>query len=224
MEEPAKDASVITSEVAATPYTTFGDSPMIQSTVLSDKSYKQIHELTADRAGHSIWIRGRVVTTRAVGKGCFLVLRQNIHTIQAVMFQGKNVPKEMVKYSTSIPSESVIDIFAEVTIADVPIQGTTVKSLELNVLEIHVVSRATDLPFLVEDAGRGEIDAAATGLPTVNQDNALNFRWIDTRTPANQAIFRIQSGVCQLFRQFLLDKDFIEIHTPKLIGGASEGI
>ena len=41
---------------------------------------------------------------------------------------------------------------------------------------------------------RSEAEAAATSLPGVNQDTALNFRWIDTRTPASQAIFRIQSG------------------------------
>ena len=35
-----------------------------------------------------------------------------------------------------------------------------------------------------------------------------------------QAIFRLQSAVCQLFREALLKEDFIEIHTPKLIGGA----
>jgi len=29
--------------------------------------------------------------------------------------------------------------------------------------------------------------------------------------------------VCQLFREFLLSKDFVEIHSPKLIGGTSEG-
>jgi len=34
---------------------------------------------------------------------------------------------------------------------------------------------------------------------------------------------RIQSGVGQLFREFLYKHDFIEIHSPKLIGGTSEG-
>jgi aspartyl-tRNA synthetase len=38
-----------------------------------------------------------------------------------------------------------------------------------------------------------------------------------------QSIFRIQSGVCQFFREFLTGRDFIEIHSPKLLGGASEG-
>ena len=55
------------------------------------------------------------------------------------------------------------------------------------------------------------------------QDTRLNYRVIDLRTPANQAIFRVQSAVCELFREALRRKDFVEIHTPKLIGGASEG-
>jgi len=51
----------------------------------------------------------------------------------------------------------------------------------------------------------------------------LDNRVIDLRTVANQAIFRIQSGVCTLFREVLLQKGFVEIHSPKLIGTASEG-
>jgi aspartyl-tRNA synthetase len=43
------------------------------------------------------------------------------------------------------------------------------------------------------------------------------------KTTTNQAIFRIQAGVCRLFREFLESKDFTEIHSPKLIGAASEG-
>jgi aspartyl-tRNA synthetase len=51
----------------------------------------------------------------------------------------------------------------------------------------------------------------------------LDNRVIDLRTTAKQAIFRISSGVCQLFREYLINNDFVEIHTPKLIGGSSEG-
>ena len=35
-------------------------------------------------------------------------------------------------------------------------------------------------------------------LPTVGQDNRLNCRFLDLRTPANQAIFKLQSVVCQV--------------------------
>lgn len=41
--------------------------------------------------------------------------------------------------------------------------------------------------------------------------------------PTNHAIMRLQSGVCALYREFMLKNDFVEIHTPKLIGGSSEG-
>jgi aspartyl-tRNA synthetase len=37
----------------------------------------------------------------------------------------------------------------------------------------------------------------------VGQDTRLNHRVIDLRTPANQAIFRVQSAVCELFRDAL---------------------
>ncbi|CAF4956241.1 unnamed protein product, partial [Rotaria socialis] len=43
------------------------------------------------------------------------------------------------------------------------------------------------------------------------------------RTPANQAIYRVEAGVCKLFRDTLDAKGFVEIHTPKIISAASEG-
>lgn len=60
----------------------------------------------------------------------------------------------MVKYASAISLESVIDVQVSVTVPDIPIQSATVKLLELNIHEIHVISRAQELPFLVEDAGR----------------------------------------------------------------------
>ncbi|VVD02733.1 unnamed protein product [Leptidea sinapis] len=46
---------------------------------------------------------------------------------------------------------------------------------------------------------------------------------LDLRTPANQAIFRLEAGVCRLFRDILTERAFVEIHTPKIISAASEG-
>lgn len=201
----------------------YGDVPLIQSGVMTERIFRRIADLTEERAGEICWIRGRVANTRAVGKGIFLIIRQTLNSVQCILFQGKNVSKSMVKYASGISLESIIDIKAEITRTSSPVQSTTVKSIELNIIEIHVVSRAQELPFLVDDAGRSDADSIANQLPQVNPENCLNFRWIDLRTPANQAIYRIQSGVCDLFREFLKSKDFVEIHSPKLIGGASEG-
>jgi len=57
----------------------------------------------------------------------------------------------------------------------------------------------------------------------VSLKTRLDNRVLDLRTPATQAIFRVQSKICQYFREHLTKEDFIEIHTPKIIGGSSEG-
>lgn len=57
----------------------------------------------------------------------------------------------------------------------------------------------------------------------VDQDTRLNNRVIDLRTVTNQAIFRLESGVTNLFRESLDRRGFVEIHTPKIINAASEG-
>jgi hypothetical protein len=43
------------------------------------------------------------------------------------------------------------------------------------------------------------------------------------QTTTNQSLYRMQSGLCQFFREFLLGQGFQEIHSPKIIGAASEG-
>ena len=59
------------------------------------------------------------------------------------------------------------------------------------------------LPFEVSDAARSEeeikeAEAAGELKARVSQDVRLNGRYIDLRTAANQAIFKVQSGVCQV--------------------------
>ena len=76
---------------------------------------------------------------------------------------------------------------------------------ELHVTSVHCISRAEPLPFDVIDAARSEqevreAEAAGESRVTVSQDSRLNGRFVDLRTPANQAIFRVQSGVCQVSR------------------------
>ena len=76
--------------------------------------------------------------------------------------------------------------------------------MELHVTSIHCISRADILPFEVSDAARSEeeikeAEAAGELKARVSQDVRLNGRYIDLRTAANQAIFKVQSGVCQVW-------------------------
>ena len=53
-------------------------------------------------------------------------------------------------------------------------------------------------------------------------DQRIDYRWLDLRTQKNLLMFKIETLIQDSFRRFLLDRDFIEIHSPKLIGTASE--
>ena len=169
-----------------------------------------------------LWVRGRIHKVRGKGNCSFLVLRSGLDTVQAALFAGRgNVTKVMIRYAGKLPLETVVEVFAEVVGTPQPTQCTQ-STIELKVLKIFAISVAdSPLPLNVEDASRPD-DLKQT-MATVNQSTRLNNRCLDLRTPTNQAIFRIQSRVCQAFRQFLLDKNFIEIHTPKITPGVSEG-
>lgn len=87
--------------------------------------------------------------------------------------------------------------------------------------------------LLVRKAAGEDVDAEVTRLTEakaavathvkVSRKLRLDNRVIDLRTRANNAIFRIQSGVQELFREYLLSHGSTEIHSPKLLGAASEG-
>jgi len=53
-------------------------------------------------------------------------------------------------------------------------------------------------------------------------DTRLNSRVVDLRTQTNQAVFTLQAGIGNLFREYLSGNGFIEIHSPKLQGAATE--
>ena len=126
----------------------------------------------------------------------------------------------------SVPKESIVDVQAEVKKVPQKIDGCTQKDVELHVKQIWVISASEpQLPLQIEDATRRVTDEQDDdGLNIkVNQDTRLDHRILDLRTPTNQAIYRIEAGVCQLFRESLTAQGFVEIHTPKIISAASEG-
>ncbi|XP_055605968.1 aspartate--tRNA ligase, cytoplasmic [Uranotaenia lowii] len=205
----------------------YGVTKMIQSTNKhAERNFVPVHELSGCAKESLVWVRGRVHTSRSKGKQCFLVIRQQSSTVQCIVaVNDSTVSKQMVKFSGSVPRESIVDIKAKVIPVPTRIESCTEQNLELHVLEFYLVSSAkAQLPLQIEDAARPEKSDDPEALQIrVNQDTRLDNRVLDLRTPANQAIFRLEAGVCKLFRDILTKQGFTEIHTPKIISAASEG-
>lgn len=215
-------------------YPKMGDMTRIMSRSRTQRKFANVADLENEDVhapGSKVWLRGRLQSIRVKGGSCFLVLRQNaFHTVQALYFKDKEDPegsKKMLKYLKSLTAESVIDLEGTI-VGDANVKSCSIQNIELNIERIHTVSNArAQLPFLVEDAARSEEEVEASQdtdrpFPRLGQELRLDNRWMDLRTPANNAIMRIQSAVCQLFRESLYSQGFIEIHSPKLIAGESE--
>ncbi len=70
-----------------------------------------------------------------------------------------------------------------------------------------------------------KIESVADALPIKDDsdiDCRMDFRWIDLRRDKNHLMLRLQTTLTAAMREFLTERKFVEIHTPKLIAAASE--
>ncbi|CAG8586599.1 1894_t:CDS:10 [Funneliformis caledonium] len=198
----------------------YGKLPMNQSRERTGIKRTRIVDINATRDGETVTFRARIHTSRSNSV-------QQDATIQGVLaVDEKNISKTFVKFAASVPVESIVLVEGTISKPAEEIKSTSICDAELRIKKFYVECEINGrLPFSLEDASRSEEEFKKDDVQfsRVTLETRLNHRVVDLRTQTNHAIFRIQSGVCQLFREYLLSKSFIEIHTPKLLGAASEG-
>ena len=70
-----------------------------------------------------------------------------------------------------------------------------------------------------------KIESVAEALPIKDDsdiDVRMDYRWIDLRREKNHLMLKLQTTLTAAMREFLVERGFVEIHTPKLIAAASE--
>lgn len=167
-----------------------------------------------------VTIYGRIHNIRLLSKNCFLVLRQNVETIQAIA----SIDEPNKDFFSSIKMESLVQITG--TLKEIPKKKTScsIDSLEIEVESIFLENEIKNekFPFLVRSAENNRI-INQDDRSVINLDTRLDHRVLDLRTRFNYSIFKIQSEISKYFRSHLENKNFIEIHTPKILSTASEG-
>ncbi|KAJ3479937.1 hypothetical protein NLI96_g8720 [Meripilus lineatus] len=206
----------------------YGKQPLNQSQSRPRIPRVQIASLNPNLDGQTVLLRARLQASRQQGnKMTFLNLRQRTDSVQAIVsVTPEKVSKQMVKWAGGLQEESIV--LVEGTVAKSPeiIKSASVGDVELHVSKIFLISGLEGrLPFSVEDANRPETEIEATDdvqYKRVGLDTRLNNRVVDLRTQTNQAVFKLQSAIGHLFREYLDSQGFIEIHSPKLQGAATE--
>ncbi|KAL6302172.1 aspartyl-tRNA synthetase [Sparassis latifolia] len=206
----------------------YGKAPLNQSQSRPRRPHTSIAALTPEMDGQVVLLRARVQTSRAQGnKMVFFNLRQRIDSVQALLTvaEGK-VSKQMAKWAAGLQMESIVLVEGVVRKAPEIIKSATKGDVEIHISQIHLISGLESiLPFSVEDATRPEAEIEGNDdvqYKRVLLDTRLNNRVVDLRTQTNQAVFKLQHAISHLFREYLDERGFIEIHSPKLQGAATE--
>lgn len=145
-------------------------------------------------------ISGWVETFRDTRYMIFVVLKDASGKIQVSVDKGEQ--PELVEALSGVIAHSVLSF------EGVKKENDHVKmgGVEFLPTSVEVLSVASALPIE----------------PNANIDQRLNYRWIDLREDKKQQIFKIQTTFMKAVREFLLNQNFTELHSPKLIATASE--
>ena len=165
------------------------------------------------RGGQQVKIQGFVENLRDGKSMAFLVIKDITGVMQVT------VEKEKVPQVAEAVSQLTLD--SVVTVIGQAVENEYVKLGGIEVLpeEILIESLAEALPI-----NRKEIPATKKrkAVERSSIDQRIDYRWVDLRTEENQMLFKVQTCLVAAMREFLLQRNFLEIHTPKLIGAASE--
>jgi aspartyl-tRNA synthetase len=154
------------------------------------------------KVGEQVTVRGWVQAVRDQKRMQFLVLRDESGLAQVVLPK-EDPPSAINEAVSALAAESAVSIAGEV-VAD---ERVKLGGLELRLGALEVESTAEhELPIAADSA----------------LDKRIDWRYLDLRRPDRRLIFEVQTTVEHAMREFWRREGFIELHTPKFMGSASE--
>ncbi|MBO4411788.1 MAG: aspartate--tRNA(Asn) ligase [Lachnospiraceae bacterium] len=160
-----------------------------------------------------ILVQGFVENFRNSSYMMFIVLKDITGKLQ-ITIEKEKLP-EIAASCEGLTGDSVISVTGVVTESEyVKLNG-----LEMIPTSVKIESIAAALPIQREEIPATKKKPA---VPKSDIDSRMDYRWIDLRTDRNQLLFKVQTEMTRALREYLVERNFIEIHTPKLIGAASE--
>lgn len=167
----------------------------------------------SQHVGCEIRVQGFVENIRNSKSMVFIVLGDITGKVQITLEKEQN--PELAQRLEAVTNDSVLSVTGRVMENEYVKMG----GIEIIPQDVCVESIADALPIT-----RKEIPATKKkkAVERSSIDQRIDYRWIDLRTEENQLMFKAQTVLLNAMRQHLIGENFIEIHTPKLIGAASE--
>ena len=165
---------------------------------------------TIQKTGEEVKVAGWVHVRRDHGKIIFVDLRDRSGILQCVVTPETKNYAEFKK----IKPHWILEILGEVKNRPEKLINPelTTGKIELEVKEYKVISETEDLP----------IDVSSENL-NLHLETLLDYRNLTIRNEKVGIIFKVYAEVLKSYADFLRSRGFLEIKTPKIISGATEG-
>ncbi len=155
-----------------------------------------------EKIGERVRIRGWVQALRDQKRVQFIVARDETGLAQVVLAKD-DPPSELNERISALTVESAVSITGTI-VAD---ERVKLAGLEIKLEELEVDSLAEpEVPIAADSA----------------LDKRIDWRYLDLRRPDRKLIFEVQTTSEYAMRDFWRKERFIELHTPKFMGSASE--
>lgn len=154
----------------------------------------------SNAVGQTVCIKGWVQTLRDQKKVQFIVIRDHTGNVQVVHEKKEDQLSSLI---SSLTAESAVEVTGLVVANPMVKLG----GIEIALDDLKVINAAPAVLPITEKSGL---------------DLRLDWRFLDLRRPVNHLIFQLQTEAEDAMRRFWMDNGFIEIHSPKFMGSASE--
>lgn len=159
---------------------------------------------TVKKIGQKVRLCGWVQARRDHGQLVFIDLRDRSGIVQIV--GGRKL--------SSLRSEDVIEVVGQVTKrANAAINPKIpTGKIEIKLNKVKVLAKAKDLPFPINTEGY-----------EINEELRLKYRYLDLRRQRMLRNLKLRHRVIKFIRDFLNEKNFVEVETPILTKSTPEG-
>ena len=166
-------------------------------------------ELRLSDAGKAVTLAGWVQRVRKMGGMIFVDLRDRYGITQLVFDEASD--SDLCARAGKLGREFCIQ--AEGTVSERESKNAALPTgdIEILVKKLNVLSKSLTPPFTIEDNTDG------------GDDIRMKYRYLDLRRPAVRKNLELRHRMTILIRNFLDERQFIEVETPILIGSTPEG-
>ena len=168
---------------------------------------------TVKKVGEKVLLKGWVNIIRKMSKIIFLDLRDKSGIVQVVLVPGE-LDKESIELMNNIKPEYVLEIEGEVNKrGDKQInKDLATGTVEVLAKRVKILSESLTPPFEIDNEDR-----------QANEELRLKYRYLDIRHERMKNNLLLRHKVIQFFRNYLSDREFVEVQTPILTKSSPEG-